>query len=151
MTVDKDCGQFMLSLRDLDLGPQNLLSAAKSSLQLLTCAPLACISVHGCCTPWPDSSQEVGLRLYKLLCKECTARSRTHSPPKLAASLPSPTRLRSDLSVRAVHGLPKRRPSLLENIERGCSLISFFFYFQKISHQRVSAPTKGQKCILLYT
>lgn len=65
---------------------------------------VAGISVHGGCTPWPDrphlsSSQEVGLRVSKLLCKRCTARSRTHSQPELAESRPSHTRPCSALSV----------------------------------------------------
>lgn len=97
--------------------------------------------MHGYCTPWPDTphlsgSQEVGLRISRLLCKE-----RTHAQPKLAEPRPSHARPCSALSVCAIDWLPKRRPSLPKNIERRRSLISFFFYFQEISQQFISAPT----------
>lgn len=116
----------MLPLRDLDLGPRNLLSATKwcavfkkalCSLALFPSAcgllhmedtvfSVACVSLQGCCTPWParphlSGSQEVGLRVYKLLCNKCTARSRTHSQPKLAASRPSHTRGRAPVYLSA--------------------------------------------------
>lgn len=82
----------------------------------------------------------------------------THALTAEACSVPSITHTRpcSGLSVRTIDWVPKRRPSLLKNIERGRSLISFFFYFQEISQQLVflllhlEAMKNGQKYVLLY-